>query len=61
MRGEWIAMGWTESALSKLQIAPTTAQSRSATLVLMHAKTAPLGPIQHDKQLMPRIPKDNDQ
>ena len=59
--GEWIAMGWTESPLSKLQIAPSTAQTRSATLVLMHAKTAPLGPIEHDRQLMPKINKDDDE
>ena len=59
--GEWIAMGWTDSPLSKLQIAPTTAQTRSATLVLMHAKTAPLGPIEHDRQLMPKINTDDDQ
>lgn len=61
LQGEWIAMGWTESQLSKLQIAPTTPQTRSATLVLMHAKTAPLGPIEHDRQLMPRIVKDNEE
>ncbi|MFM7515646.1 MAG: hypothetical protein ACKO3V_01785, partial [Pirellula sp.] len=59
--GEWIAMGWTDSPLSKLQIAPTTAQTRSATLVLMHAKTAPLGPIEHDRQLMPKINKDDEE
>ncbi|MFN9346577.1 MAG: hypothetical protein ACK6DQ_08265, partial [Planctomycetota bacterium] len=59
--GEWIAMGWTESPLSKLQIAPTTAQTRSATLVLMHPKAAPLGPIEHDRQLMPKMNKDDDE
>ena len=59
--GEWIAMGWTESPLSKLQISPTTAQTRSATLVLMHPKAAPLGPIEHDRQLMPKMNKDDDE
>jgi hypothetical protein len=30
-------------------------------LVLMHPKAAPLGPIEHDRQLMPKMNKDDDE
>jgi hypothetical protein len=56
--GEWIAIGWTDANLSKLQITPQTLQTRSTTMVLMHAKAPSLGAIQHDLRLMPPRPKD---
>jgi hypothetical protein len=56
--GEWIAIGWTDANLSKLQITPQTLQNRSTTMVLMHAKAPSLGAIQHDLRLMPPRPKD---
>jgi len=59
--GEWIAVGWTESNLSKLQITPSTTQTRSSTLVLMHAKAAQLGPIEHDLRIMPPLKKEDEQ
>ena len=57
--GEWIAVGQTNSNLSNLQITPQTQQNRSSTLVLMHAKAAALGPIEHDLRLVPPSLKDD--
>jgi hypothetical protein len=59
-RGEWIAVGWTDAELSKLEISPTTAQTRSSTLLLMHAKPGSLDPIEHDLRIMPKISNDPD-
>ena len=59
-RGEWIAVGWTDAELSKLEISPTTAQTRSSTLLLMHAKPGLLDPIEHDLRIMPKISNDPD-
>jgi hypothetical protein len=52
--GEWIAVGRTDTGLSKLQISPATSQVRSSTLLLMHAAYPQLGEIEHDLRLMPR-------
>jgi hypothetical protein len=60
-RDEWIAVGWTDAELSKLQIAPTTLQRRSNTLLLMHAQTGSLGPVEHDLRLMPPMPEESDE
>jgi hypothetical protein len=60
-RDEWIAVGWTDAELSKLQIAPTTLQRRSNTLLLMHAQTGSLGPVEHDLRLMPPLPEESDE
>lgn len=58
--GEWIALGWTDTNLSKLEITPTTPQSRSQTIVLMHARNGRLGPIEHDLRIMPPRKKDDE-
>ncbi|MCY3005223.1 MAG: hypothetical protein NTV29_04520 [Planctomycetota bacterium] len=60
-REEWIALGWTDAELSKLQIAPMTPQRRSNTLLLMHAQTGSLGSIEHDLRLIPPLPKESDE
>lgn len=50
-RGEWIALGWTDSELSGLEISPTTIQKKSRTLVLMHIRAGVLGDVRPDTRI----------
>jgi hypothetical protein len=53
-RGEWIALGWTDATVSGLEISPKTAQTRSKTVVLLHAKTGSLPEVRPDVRIFPR-------
>ena len=50
-RGEWIAIGWTDKELTKLDLKPVSAQRRSSGVVLMHIRPPSLGGIVHDERL----------
>jgi len=50
-RGECIALGWTESIPTQLQVSPTTVQKKEKTLVLMHVRAASLPPVQPDTRI----------
>jgi hypothetical protein len=52
--GEMIALGWTDSELTRLQITPTTTQKKHKTLVLLHIRAADLGEVRPDTRIFAR-------
>jgi hypothetical protein len=57
---EWIAVGWTDKKLTNLQITPTTLQSSSRTIVLLHIRPPEMPPIAHDQRLYVPAPESLD-
>jgi hypothetical protein len=49
--GEFIALGWTDTNPSRIEIYPTTVQTKHKTLVLMHVRAGTLGDVQPDTRI----------
>jgi hypothetical protein len=49
--GECIALGWTEANPSRIEISPTTVQTKHKTLVLMHIRSGVLGDVEPDTRI----------
>ncbi len=54
--GEFIAIGWTDTNLSRLSIAPSASQTKASTLVLLHLTPPSLSnTVRPDTQIFPKI------
>jgi hypothetical protein len=53
--GEFIGLGWTDANPSRIEIYPTTVQTKHKTLVLMHIRPGSLGDVQPDTRIFASI------
>jgi hypothetical protein len=53
--GEFIALGWTDQSLAKLEISPVAKQRKERTVVLLHLRSADLGSVRPDLRIFQKI------
>lgn len=54
-RGEYIAIGWTDSNLGSLSITPVAKQKKQRTVVLVHLAVAQTPTVRPDKRIFMKI------